>query len=765
MSSAVKRCIENAVDQILNARELDEDMRQQIANSLKRYIDRDQMPNDQALQKLQFLMRDARRDIYVAHVSKQARDLKTQELAERFGNLPAQERGTAVRNWLEADSMVRQREGASVHARTIALQREKIGALHELWDNLFNVFGGDKPFAQTFHRELLGVDTGNATAKNLARKYREEVNPLLDRIRKAGVYVGQIDNYSIRSHSVSKIQSRQDEWADFLRRNLDPDEHPDPDATAHRVLDHLLHRDQTDPQGAVISMQRELTFREPDAEFEYFMRFGEDGYAHQLMHNTMMLAKRTVLVEEMGPSPNHTGNQLVEQAARDARTMRAEAQRTGDRSTERAAGQSERQARYAQQILDAQTGDLATPDSQTLANWASAGRNWMATQFLGKVGLLAATQDSLISMFRSRFHGPGFGVGTARNIRSLTQIMGSRAAREYATELGLWTNAFHATAAGRFSTPFAQGENLRMMSTKASTATQRLSGSIVAEQALRSAFGLTVSRNLAKNLQNGWRDLHPRYQKLLANSGFTEGTWNQFRREAVTNEMGAIDFRGMRGSTRELAMSFLHREADSAVIHPGDFDRVVLTAGQRAGTLSGEAVATATQFWSWPIAFFRNAVMFEAQMGKTGFVGFSAGMMMAGAMATQLYAHTAGEPMFEWDSPELWMRTATRSGLLTPAGDLVVQAARGFEPQFGPLGAQGVNLVQSLSRSAQRGIDSEAERAAAPIAQFARDMLVPNYFWSDYAVTNRVMDYVMWELDPQYMRNRERRWRNEGRQL
>jgi hypothetical protein len=764
--SRVKRCVTDALNIIRDANVLDEDMRREIAASLQRYLNRDDMPDEQALQKLQFALRNARRDVYVAQVSRQFSEAKQVELAQRFGAMPEDQRAIAVRNYIEEDAIVRERQGASIAAKARALQNNYVGRLSELWDNLFNVFGNDSAMARTFHRELLGVDTGDAVAARMAKSYRSATTELLTRLRQAGVYVGNIEDYAPRSHSVSKIQSKREEWETFLRRHLDPEEHPDPDAAAARIYDSLLHKDLVDTQGATISMHREIKFNSPEAEFEYMMRFGEDGYANQVMHNVMTLAQRVAVVEGLGPQPNRVGSQLLQEGALAARTARDVARREGRPSGARSRpAQAERAAQYGKNSLDAITGDLASPANQNVANWGAAGRNWMGFQFLGRVGLLAASQDSVISMFRARFHTGGFARGVAQNLSNMVEVYGSRAAREYATELGLFTNAFHAAASGRFSSAFAQGENLRMTSAKLALGTQRLSLSLAAERSLRSAFGLTVSRNLAKNLGASWGDLHPKYRRLLGNSGFTEGSWNEFRAGARVNELGAIDFQGMPAGLRETALSFLWREVDGGVIHPGNFDRAILTAGQQAGTISGEAIAIGTQFWSWPIAFFRKAVMFEWQMGKAGFTGFAAGMMMSGALATQLYALSAGEPTFEWDSPELWMRTAMRTGLFTPAGDLVMQAARGHSPSFGPIGATAESLITTVTSGGRRAIDGEMDRAAAPAVRLLRDLTIPNYFWSDAAVVNRTMDYIMWELDPQYMRNRERRWINEGRNL
>src|SRR5699024_7495094 len=116
-----------------------------------------------------------------------------------------------------------------------------------------------------------------------------------------------------------------------------------------------------------------------------------------------------------------------------------------------------------------------------------------------------------------------------------------KAAREYAQELGLWAHAFQMASAGRLQSGFASGQQIRGVAAKAAVATQRLSTAMVSENALRASMGLVVSRQLARNFQHAWTDLHPRYRKLLENSGVNAQTWRSLQTARV-NELGAVDF-------------------------------------------------------------------------------------------------------------------------------------------------------------------------------------------------------------------------------
>jgi len=128
-----------------------------------------------------------------------------------------------------------------------------------------------------------------------------------------------------------------------------------------------------------------------------------------------------------------------------------------------------------------------------------------------------------------------------------------------------------------------------------------------------------------------------------------------------------------------------------------------------------------------------------------------------------MYAILKNEPTFEWDSPTLWIRSAMRSGLLTPLGELAMQSIMYDHMDVGPLGQQFDNITSTLGKAGMDIITGDAERIARPIAQLARDLVIPNLWWTEYSLVSRAMDHLMWEIDPKYMRDRERRWRKEGR--
>lgn len=81
-----------------------------------------------------------------------------------------------------------------------------------------------------------------------------------------------------------------------------------------------------------------------------------------------------------------------------------------------------------------------------------------------------------------------------------------------------------------------------------------------------------------------------------------------------------------------------------------------------------------------------------------------------------------------------------------------------------PVTDTSLGLISTLGSAATDFfVEDDSDRAARKLAQLGKDLLIPNLWQLEYSVTSRAMDYLMWELDPAYMTDRERRWVREGR--
>lgn len=765
---ATTDCLLEAAQVIRDDETLDEATRREVLDVVQRIAKDQQLSDEQKVARTIQAMREARKDIYLGRVTRLADEAAMNRLRAEVEELPEDEQLSALRRRLEVDKYI-DSPGPAVSNLVRAEEQRAAGAMHEVWEALvdrWKPWVQDSKFAELVHKEARGVDTGVAEAKRLAAIYHKVSFEYVERLRQAGVYVGNRDNYAPQSHDMSRIIADIDGWRAYLRENLDPTLHPDPEATAARLQSRLSTRHLDDPQGATISMGRQIEFKSPEAEFEYFMRFGDGDFSQTLFSNVRALARKAVLAEQLGPSSARNLDAVLDPALRRATERQSDALAEGDKKRASGLGREIMQGRRANWIAESLTGELHNPANQSIAHWGAAARNWMTAQMLGKVPLSIVGQDALNSVIQSRFHTGGFGRAMTQQLKAMVEVWGQGPARRYAEELGVWSNALHASSLDRFSSTYANAEAARGLTRRAATATQRMAGTYMLDRTLRSATMLTLSRNLMRATSTNWGDLNPRYQRVLRANGFDAGTWQRLQRSAQVQEgTGAMNVNALPRELRDRTLAFLYRELDIAVVHPQHFDRALLAAGLQAGTVGGEVAASMTQFWSWPVAFVRGPMRREWAMGGTGFIGFSAGMIASGVLTVQLYALASNQPAYEWDSPTLWQRGIARSGLLTPVGELAMEAfVRGDAAISGPVTDIGFGAIGTLGSAATDFfVEDDSDRAARKIAQLGKDLTIPNLWQLEYSVTSRAMDYLMWELDPAYMTDRERRWAREGR--
>lgn len=767
---SIAKCLLEATTAIKNAEGIEAEDKTAILSAMQRVIEDTGKSDERKLAAAIFAAREARKDMYISKVTALADENKQVALAAMAEKLPLDQQLTYLRNHIEADWSYADRNAPAVSNLARAEEERAASRLGEVWDNISEgLLGRDTAMAASVHKELLGIDTGNNQAKMLADKVRKVYDEYNERMGATGVYIPNRENRVKQSHGVAKINSNLAAWQKFLREKLDPAYHPDPDASIARIYESLTTRHLSDQESPTITMMRQVWWKDPQDEFDYFYQFGEGSFGEVMMADIRTLARKTVLAEQLGPTPSRNFEAVAKPIAKRIAKAAAEAESRGDKKAAKALRAEEGKAATAEMTLKSLTGELHNPADQQIAHWGASARNWMIFQMLGKVPLSIVGQDMWNTVFQNRFHTGGFASSFGQTFRTMAEVARTTPeTRAYLEEMGVWFHALSAASVDRFSSVYAGAEVARSGSRKLATATQRLSGVYLLDQKLRSATMLVMSRGLYRNLsQNGWGDLHPKYQKALRANGIDEAKWKKLRKSAKAYEgTNALDVNKLPRAERDLVMAFLFREMDLAVVHPQHYDRALMTFGAQAGTIPGEAAAMMTQFWSWPIAFLRGPVRREWAMGGSGFVGFSAGMVLAGAATTQLYAAAENQPVYEWDSPTLWKRAIARSGLLSPIGELLLEAASGQGTDVGgPVTSVALRTVGQFGMGAMDIIDGDTDRAARRMAQVTQQLFVPNMWHTQYALTSRTMDALMWQLDPAYMRDRQRRFREEGRDL
>jgi len=644
-------------------------------------------------------------------------------------------------------------DSPSVEARIRFLEHKYMAKLNDLFTEYFQGWA----FVRTkdtldFQRELLGANSGNKRAKELVQQYREVMDELTVRLRELGVFVDQRQNYHPQNLSPGKLARDMDNAKAEMRALLDEKFHIIPEESAEVAMTTLMTRHTLEPGSQPLTMGRQLHYKidDPDRLITFLNKYGEDDVIRQIQRQIRRMTRAIAAAEPFGPDPGR----VINSVAKKIETNAASARKT----------KVEFQARQIEDTWNAMNGTLDTPKNVTVANVLTGGRAMMTPLLLGKVAIDILTVDPTIAVGQQT-RRVGFGQAATLRARAMMAVLSPSMRKKLndyyaAIEPAFWMGSPNS----RFS-PSPTSEGFAGKTQMLANAVYRLSGAWDAEQLQRQIVAFELSFSLGNSFRTAWNDLDPRLQQDFAAGGVTERVWNDVNRFGRVDEGGMFNWDQLPMRSGETMGAWFHKTLNSHVLRPDASTRALLMGGGRRGSLPGELAMTVTHYLNWPIEFARKAMYKQWVQGVPGFAVFAGSVYAAAMVSEQLRAITAGEPAFEWDSPELRNRALGRSGLLTPVGEWVRAAAtdspRG-ELTLGPMVDLSLGTIRSGSRAVQKHIDGETDRAKAEILR-AAGRLTPNVSWFDMTVVQPTLRSFDEVLDPDYALRREQRFMEEGR--
>ena len=393
-----------------------------------------------------------------------------------------------------------------------------------------------------------------------------------------------------------------------------------------------------------------------------------------------------------------------------------------------------------------------------------AARNFAHTTMLGAVALAQVTQDAVIGPFQLA-RRIGWGQGMADTLKSYGNMFDANTRRMLREELGIMEHVSHLlTPDARFvlDSPVSGVENF---SRKTAIQSMRLTGTEFLEQVQRGANSLSLSRALNRHLTMGWDDLPAGVRGLLENNAFGRQTWKQLQgmRDQITDPAtGALRVGSITDpKARRAVHALLIRETEAMVLRPDSTTQQFLLGGPR-GTVSGELTRFATQFLSWPIQFARAVTMRQISLGVPGAIAAGTGIFAMSIMTEQLYAVARGQPGYAWDNDNLYYRALIRSGILTPVFETALGSVVGdwrASPSLGPVLDTVTQLFGRAGSIGQAAFEDDSYKAMSHALRGLKT-IVPNTWWFEYMMRPQY-DAIMWEIDPQHMRQYERRMMEE----
>lgn len=569
----------------------------------------------------------------------------------------------------------------------------------------------NKATLQNLVREVFGADTGDASAREMAKAWGETAELARLRFNAAGGRIPKRADWGMpQHHDTLKVrQASFDEWRDFILPKLDTgkmlDETTGLPLTGKR-LDTALRRAYDDirtdgfasmtPSGAAGGKalanrrldHRFLVFRNPDDWLAYQERFGTGDAFSVMVGHLEGMARDIARMEILGPSDAATLRWLTQMVEKDAALQDANAGTTG--RLDRARGK----IKQAEDIYDHITGTANMPVDGRLARGFGATRMFLQSAQLGSAAVSAIT-DPVFGRMATKFAG----LPQARTIGRTLKLLRPTVTEDQlvAVRSGLiaegWSS--QAIALQRYTGEITGPEYARRIS----DFVMRASGLSPWTQSGRWAFGMEFMATLAESAGKTFDRLDPALQKTLTRYGLGGGQWDRLRATPLYQHPNDVRAKFLRPdeiaartdipdadrlATRLLEM--VQTETEFAVPSTSLRGRVLIVSDARPGTPQGELLRSVAMYKNFAVTLafthLNRAMLQQGALAKGRYLAeLAIGATLMGAVALQLKQVSQGKdprPMAGEKAAEFWGAALLQGGGLGIFGDFLFSDVNRF---------------------------------------------------------------------------------------
>lgn len=626
--------------------------------------------------------------------------------------------------------------------------------------------------AMDFRAAAVGAEYRNPESMEMAQLFHEVTQDMMQRLENAGVPVQQMENWFPRDPDMGRIHADLDGFKQWMAEALDPRHHPDPVASVEAFLNTQYRVVSGTSSSPNFTFGRQMRFKSSDHELEYFLRWGESNTVSQVSKVINRMAITVSSAEQFGPM----GTRMLNTRVDEIRAAAVKQYGADSKQAKRAMRDAER----ARDLVTAEMDFTGRPESQTWANWVASSRLFASSVALGKTALSQISEDSMNALIQGRFITGGFGRSFGTAMKAMFDIAtNNKGVRDLMVEQGVWLNAISANGSSRMPISYdastmvgvlgpsaSASEKARQMAQQAAIFTQRATLSQRVEAFQRSSIHLRNHRAMTRWVKNySWDELPQRVRThIFENNGLKREDFNALSKLDV-EEHGVLSIPQLKEnfSLNKKYMGAMHRESQIQIVKPDVDARWILSMGLDPSTIGGRAMQLLTQFLPWPTAVFRNSIGRDAMGGGIGIIGWASARVMAAMMTLQIYQFVSGRPVYEPDSVTLWRNAIARSGVFSPVGEMLLDAADPGSAQSLPgiVPSTVSGLFRTGGQFAKSTFDGDTDKAAAQLVRGVKP-LAPNWWWSEW-FTNAIMDNAINELDPGYARRIERMYEQQGR--
>lgn len=661
--------------------------------------------------------------------------------------------------------------------------------------------------------EMFGRDTGDISAKELAKSWSEVTEWLRMRANRAGMAIARKTDWGMpQTHEILKIRGvTRSVWVNFVRDRVDPQKLIDyvtgfkpsrlgVDEILGEMYDTITTRGlgDLDPSlargsrslAARRAEHRYLPFKDSESWLSYHQEFGEGDAFSVMMSHVDSMSRDIAQLEIFGPDPEAMREFLKQSAIKSAAVKAANNEKRKSLGFTFRGWESYTRSLINQSdnMLDAFTGKLNSTAGGEVARGFAGFRSLHSAAVLGPAALSALT-DLGFGRIAARFAGlPQTRLinNVMKNLTSLDQVeRGTVAVR-----LGL-TGQHWGTVASSQMRYIGEVEGPEVFR-RLSDAVLRVSGLTPWTTANRWGFGMTFLGDLADHAGTKFEGLHPNMKKLMTRYGIDPDDWEIIRSTPLYDASVDVDGWVSGPGTRFIRPEDIARRTDLspaltdqvtnkllrmvqsetafAVPFVSLKSRVQIVGGTRPETFGGEILRSTAMYKSFFLEVMNtHLVRVLSQPGP-----YAKGVMAAdlaisttllGGFVLQLKTILQGRDPREMDT-QFWASAFLQGGSTGPIGDLLfkdIGEFGGFGGVARQIGGPLAEFSDDIIRKAFIG--NLVEAAQGDETHFGRELvrLMRRYtpggtiWYTRLAYERLLMDQMQLWADPDAKKNLRRR--------
>lgn len=619
-------------------------------------------------------------------------------------------------------------------------------------------------------RELMGTDTGNASAKAHAKSWLDAAETARVRFNRAGGAIAKREDWGLPQFHDANLVNKvsKEEWIEYITPMLDRSKmtnnvgHPMTDMEYRLMMEKAYDDIATDGLSSMVPGRqggtklanrrqdhRVLHFKDGEAWLEYHDKFGHTDIYTTLLDHLESMANDIAKLEIMGPNPEFTYRYLKDMVRKD---QGIDGKKIID---------------VMDSIWNTVSGKSQATESVVMADIMTATRNYVVAAKLGGA-FLSSLSDIAYQRMASRYMGMPAGASLKRAISLMNPANAED--RLFAVKLELMADAWKARglAANRFTEVTGAGT-----SAKFSDFVMKASLLSPWTDAGRKGFGMEFSSFIADHTGKKLSDLSMELQRGFKRYGIDEADWDLMRSTEL------LDFKGVKffspteimkrtdlNESQKISLATKYKEmvlteTDFAVPTPDARIRAIATGGGlKRGTIMGELSRSAMMFKSFPMTviathLYRGATQKGLQNKMEYLAYLTISTTIFGALALQAKEIAKGKDPRDMSDPKFWGAAYLQGGGSGIYGDFLNSSANRYGggllgTMAGPLIGAGIDFIEdNATKNIVSSVAGKDTNISADMINFLRRNTPGGSLWYTRMIFERtLLDQIQKEVDP-----------------